>query len=360
MDKTYLCQACANRGTYLCNVCCGSSRFNIKLMSNEAHEKYNSNKIIKEFEKDMAMFDKAVAHSYEDYVRYDLTTTRYILTRISGDVSMVNFETKFEIKDVIFNPPATIVLWKDGTKTVVKEQDGCEFNPWVGMAMACSKKMLGNKGNYFEVFKKYCEPYEEKMEMKSAHKTDLKDLAAAFEEAAKSFAALKIPVIKINMGGIKKKEEEDDIIFTTRSDAENVLEELKNTVRFYGFANLKDLAELADLDDDRYLDNTKGWTSLEKATVRRTKCGWTIDFPRPFDLGGINATGKKEPETDSSDDAMSLEEYKETQRAINDFLNKNRYNPVEEAYMQINNFLNGQGSLDLDEIRGLLGEALDD
>lgn len=58
------------------------------------------------------------------------------------------------IKNVIFNPPATIVLWSDGTKTVVKA-DKEAFDPEKGLAMAISKKALGNKGNYFNVFKKY-------------------------------------------------------------------------------------------------------------------------------------------------------------------------------------------------------------
>ena len=31
------------------------------------------------------------------------------------------------IKNVIFNDPATIVFWSDGSKTVVKVQDGCVF-----------------------------------------------------------------------------------------------------------------------------------------------------------------------------------------------------------------------------------------
>lgn len=65
-----------------------------------------------------------------------------------------------EIKNVIFNEPATIVFWSDGTKTVVK----CEnenFDPEKGLAMAISKKALGNKGNYFNEFKKWIEPYEE-------------------------------------------------------------------------------------------------------------------------------------------------------------------------------------------------------
>lgn len=61
----------------------------------------------------------------------------------------------FAIKDVIFNDPATIVLWKDGTKTVVKIQNGEEFDPEKGLAMAITKKALGNKGKYFDILKKH-------------------------------------------------------------------------------------------------------------------------------------------------------------------------------------------------------------
>ena len=61
-----------------------------------------------------------------------------------------------EIANVIFNDPATIVFWNDGTKTVVKCQDGDAFDPEKGLAMAISKKALGNRGNYCEVFKKWC------------------------------------------------------------------------------------------------------------------------------------------------------------------------------------------------------------
>ena len=59
-----------------------------------------------------------------------------------------------EIKSVIYNDPATIVFWEDGTKTVVKCKNE-KFDPEKGLAMAFSKKMLGNKGNYYNVFKKW-------------------------------------------------------------------------------------------------------------------------------------------------------------------------------------------------------------
>lgn len=58
------------------------------------------------------------------------------------------------IKKVIYNDPATIVLWVDGTKTVVKANDE-PFDPEKGLAMAIAKKALGNRGSYYETFKKW-------------------------------------------------------------------------------------------------------------------------------------------------------------------------------------------------------------
>ena len=85
------------------------------------------------------------------------------------------------IKDVIFNEPATIILWADGTKTVVKCQEGEGYDPEKGMAMAISKKALGNKGNYCEVFKKWL-PEEEEV---NDGRVSSKDLCKAIEEFAK-------------------------------------------------------------------------------------------------------------------------------------------------------------------------------
>lgn len=61
---------------------------------------------------------------------------------------------ELNIKDVIFNDPATIVLWPDGTKTVVKAENE-KFDPEKGLAMAISKRVLGNKGNYYDEFRKW-------------------------------------------------------------------------------------------------------------------------------------------------------------------------------------------------------------
>jgi len=71
------------------------------------------------------------------------------------------------IKDIIFNDPATIIFWVDGTKTVVKAQDEA-YDPEKGMAMAIAKKALGNKHDYFDVFKRYCKKYEKQHKAKKS------------------------------------------------------------------------------------------------------------------------------------------------------------------------------------------------
>ena len=64
-------------------------------------------------------------------------------------------DIKNNIKDVIFNEPATIVFWKNGDKTVVKCQDGDTYSKELGMAMCIIKGLSGNKGNYNDIFNKW-------------------------------------------------------------------------------------------------------------------------------------------------------------------------------------------------------------
>lgn len=59
------------------------------------------------------------------------------------------------IRKVIFSNPATIVLWSDGTKTVVKCGPDDIFDKEKGLAMAIVKKMAGNDNSFHKVFKQY-------------------------------------------------------------------------------------------------------------------------------------------------------------------------------------------------------------
>ena len=80
------------------------------------------------------------------------------------------------IKKVIFNDPATIVYWPDGTKTVVKAE-GEAFDPEKGLAMAIAKKYLGNKGNYYNVFREWLPNEEEKIDADHEQLLTAKQLA---------------------------------------------------------------------------------------------------------------------------------------------------------------------------------------
>lgn len=63
-----------------------------------------------------------------------------------------------DIAKVIYAPPATIIYWKDGTKTVVKcsdhDLDEGRLSPETGLVYAIAKKVLGNKGNYNDVLRR--------------------------------------------------------------------------------------------------------------------------------------------------------------------------------------------------------------
>ena len=80
------------------------------------------------------------------------------------------------IDRVIFNNPATIVIWDDGTKTVVKCQNDEPFDKEKGIALCFMKKHYGNKSSFNEVFHKFITE-EDKEEYKPKHcKKDLSHL----------------------------------------------------------------------------------------------------------------------------------------------------------------------------------------
>lgn len=91
--------------------------------------------------------DSRKKHNDEHYILSNAT--------INGNIFKAD-SIKLFIKDVIFNGPATIVKWSDGTKTVVKCCEGDTFDPEKGLAMAISKKALGD----LKEVKKWTKEYE--------------------------------------------------------------------------------------------------------------------------------------------------------------------------------------------------------
>ena len=58
-------------------------------------------------------------------------------------------------ENVIFNDPATIVYWDDGTKTVVKCQPGDVFSAETGLTTAMFKKYMGNDNTFNRVINEW-------------------------------------------------------------------------------------------------------------------------------------------------------------------------------------------------------------
>ena len=93
---------------------------------------------------------------------YQIRNTEFLIRNGHGavigkfnDVSdfMFTFESprrSLKVQKLIFNPPATIVYWNDGTKTVVKAQEE-DFDEEKGFAMAYMKKTFGDWSKYDKI-----------------------------------------------------------------------------------------------------------------------------------------------------------------------------------------------------------------
>lgn len=133
------------------------------------------------------------------------------------------------IKNVKFNPPATIVFWTDNTKTVVK-CNGEDYDPEKGLAMCICKKVLGNKGNYYKVFKKWL-PKEDEAEQNH----HLKSVLGAFDNPKTFTFELKPVSDKVGMfNALMGTGKEFQIGFKTEKDVEEKKEKRNcSTCKFF-------------------------------------------------------------------------------------------------------------------------------
>lgn len=104
----------------------------------------------------------------DDQIRYHSRPKPETASYVAADVrntmaayALMAERKRFEIKKVIFSNPATIVIWADGTKTVVKCQEGDVYSKETGLALCFAKRALGNKGNFNDVFHKWIPKNEE-------------------------------------------------------------------------------------------------------------------------------------------------------------------------------------------------------
>lgn len=121
-------------------------------------------------------------------------------TKKKGETNM----TAASIKNVIFAPPATIVYWSDGSKTVVKCSEKDVFDPEKGLAMAIAKRCGGNKGSYYKEIQNWVEKSGKKYPGKPAggKAVDLDVLKKYSSEPNKDCEKFLSAVMSNNQSGI--------------------------------------------------------------------------------------------------------------------------------------------------------------
>ena len=230
--------------------------------------------------------------------------TKNIYTRMVNSMYGANPYYRPEIKNAIFNDPATIVFWTDGTKTVVKCQEGDIVDPEKGLTMAIAKKVYGNKGSYCNVIKKWCEPYSEKQKEKN-------DLVARICDLSKKAALAALDAAMAETAIVNAKEQEEkkhrnlykyddskpvtidceksyindrkyELVYETRADAEDVLNGMSEIIDKYGFVTVADLYDISGLPGAYYTDSKIGWKgSIKESIIKRVGDGYIIDLAKP-------------------------------------------------------------------------------
>lgn len=81
----------------------------------------------------------------------DLSIPRYSIFHECVTVKADYLRDK--IKQVIFNDPATIIIWQDGTKTVTKCHPDDSYDKEKGLMACIIKYLTGNTGRWNEILK---------------------------------------------------------------------------------------------------------------------------------------------------------------------------------------------------------------
>ena len=136
---------------------------------------------------------KLIPDSVEIVSRKPIHLTRKDGLKLLG----YDFVNPLHVDRIIFSPPATIVFWKDGTKTVVKCADGEPFSEYNGFAAALLKKVFGSNSAVKKIIqrkKQYTTPAK-------ANSNSAKDAALeqCFKELVNEYEHLKNRAENLNL-----------------------------------------------------------------------------------------------------------------------------------------------------------------
>lgn len=108
----------------------------------------------------------------------DNTISKDVMSHKNDGIYHVHFN---EAKGV------TVVVWNDGTKTIVKCQNNEFFDAEKGLALCYMKKALGNKSNFNDVLKRWCSVSKDETKVVSKESDEVEKLKQEAKTAAKNF-----------------------------------------------------------------------------------------------------------------------------------------------------------------------------
>lgn len=175
----------------------GSAQMNLELEDGRTFQ-FNQGDLLRDRQGDWRI--RKPEESVLDSMRY-----MHWVDRVMEEAAKKKEETTMtaaSIKNVIFNPPATIVFWTDGSKTVVKCNAKEEFDPEKGMAMAIAKRCANNSDDFYKEIKKWVEKsgYKQVDDAKAL----VKEIKRVYYDPAKEPLDLcaKIVALKILIDGL--------------------------------------------------------------------------------------------------------------------------------------------------------------
>lgn len=134
----------------------------------------------------------------------DMIKANYSKEEIKKMINSTFGVPKFEYKKIIFSGPCTIILWKDGTKTMARTNEEETFDPEKGVAVCFMKRALGEiEGK--KVLRKASKQYEDYLTENEIYPT--------FDEFIEYLGSLKSKTKSVDQSTIeevKKVEDEQD------------------------------------------------------------------------------------------------------------------------------------------------------
>lgn len=94
-------------------------------------------------ENDMKSNDTTVGAVYNSMTHCQKKVCQFMIAEALKNA--IRTFTPDSIKKVIYNDPATIIVWSDGTKTIVKCMEDEDYDPEKGFMAAVTKKVFGDK-----------------------------------------------------------------------------------------------------------------------------------------------------------------------------------------------------------------------